>query len=362
MVKRRKINSKKKRENKKKKKELLDIFLNDFRNNILNYNNDLWSPNFNIKFKSVNSHSFFDIGVHKNIDMDTDPTIDINNPIPKDIKPCYKIRFYPNQIQQKIISDWNNRYIDMYNATLKFLKREFELVKTKKFPIIINKWKSIRTNHIKHIRDKIANTNIFSYIDKKKNKHNVKILAHTLDTAIRLATTMYCNAFDKFRNGNRKKLFRVRYWRKNKKSKMFTIEPCNFEPTIVNKIEVKSILKQHFGEVKVEDFYIDNKKFKLEDVYTTYKCECIIQHIKDPTGNKFYLIVPKKIKPKYEKRKRRNIISIDLGIRTFATGLSDYEVVKIGNCMSEIIEKGLKKIDRLNRSSIIPKKKEKKAN
>jgi hypothetical protein len=43
-------------------------------------------------------------------------------------------------------------------------------------------------------------------------------------------------------------------------------------------------------------------------------------------------------KQKYAERKRRNIVSIDLGIRTFSTGVSDYEVIKIGENINDIIK------------------------
>jgi putative transposase len=53
-------------------------------------------------------------------------------------------------------------------------------------------------------------------------------------------------------------------------------------------------------------------------------------------------------------------ISLDPGIRTFLTGISEDEVIKIGNNMGEKIKKLLKRKDNIKENENIPKRKKKK--
>ena len=134
------------------------------------------------------------------------------------------------------------------------------------------------------------------------------------------------------------KHFRIRYWRYNKKIKMLDLEKTNFCDN--------SIKKRHFGNV---NSYLDGIKYNLKDV------NCDSRLIYNEHDNKYILYVPVKDKLEdHEKIEGKNkLISLDPGLRTFMSGISESHILKIGSYCSEKIKSYLNRIDKINNNSKI---------
>jgi putative transposase len=76
--------------------------------------------------------------------------------------------------------------------------------------------------------------------------------------------------------------------------------------------------------------------------------------------DKYTLLVPISEKPIINNNKTENMISLDPGLRTFMTGISENESVKIGNNVNKIIEKDIKRINKIKDNEKVPIKTKKK--
>jgi len=174
------------------------------------------------------------------------------------------------------------------------------------------------------------------------NNRNNYIGIHDLDLAIKLACTNVKSCLTNMKNRNIKH-FRLRYWKFDKKIKILDFEKINFCDN--------SIKKRHFGNI---DSYLDGKKFKLENI----KCDSRL--IYNDFDKKYTLYVP--IKEESTKRciKKGKLISLDPGLRTFLSGISESHVVKIGTNCSDKINNYLNRIDKINNNDKITNSKKRK--
>lgn len=211
-----------------------------------------------------------------------------------------------NEQQQKIFQRWIKAYTIMYNETVKYIKNT---------PKCSLNYKKLRTNILKNKRDEIVQN---SGIDNKTN-----IYVHIIDTAIKLACANYKSALTNKKLGNIKH-FRIRYWRFNKSS--ITIE--------IEKQHVKDgfICKNIFGDIKYINF--DNSNLNQT---------CSIRY--DRKQNKYYLLIPEKIEISNEEQK--DTITLDPGIHTFMTGLSENKIIKYGDECYKYIKKKLEFTDKI---------------
>lgn len=289
------------------------------KNNIIKYNNSIWLPDNNIQYIK-NNNSWFDFNIYQSNIINNKPNIKNNNVYKKnEYYKCIKVKMILNKKQKIIFNSWFKSYICMYNETIKFIKNYY--IKNKK---TILDYKIIRTYYLKTIRDKI----ITNSSDIEKNR----IKTHILDCAIKLACSNYKSALTNLKNKNIKN-FKIKYWKFNKKSKLLEIEPSYFGK---NKNQLcYSVL----GDIK----YIYNKQeYKLDNISSA----CTLHY--NGKLNEYNLIIPIKNTINHNENKKE-IISIDPGIRTFITGISDNEVIKIGNNISDRIEKYLNRLDILNK-------------
>ncbi len=210
-----------------------------------------------------------------------------------------------NKEQKLILDSWFKSYICMYNNTIKFIKNFF--IKYKK---TILDYKKIRTYYLKNIRNEI--------ITNSSNIEKYRIKTHIIDCAIKLACSNYKSALSNLNNKNIKH-FKIKYWKFNKKSKLLEIEPSYFG---TNK---NNLCHSVFGDIK----YLYNKKeYKLNNITSA----CTLHY--NGKINEYNLIIP--IKSETEQiTNNKEFISIDPGIRTFITGISENEVIKIGNNISD---------------------------
>lgn len=302
-----------------------DNEFNKLNNNIKKYNNVIWCPKDEIKYEPLNTNSCFSI-LKKNNENEF-KNIKLNNKITKqntNIYKCLKVELIFDDFQKKIINRWFKSFILMYNETLKYIK----LRNNNKESLILD-FKQLRTYHLKETRNII--------IEKSQHPNylkDTKIKTHILDKAIQLACSNYKSALTNLKNKNIKH-FRIRYWKIIKDSYCLSIEPSYFTKS--------SLCYNILGNVKA--FY-NNEIFDLNLIKTKYKCECKLIYCK--TTNKYELFIPEKIElNNNDSIEKKQFISLDPGIRTFMTGLSNNDCIKI-NIKNNKIEHLLMKIDKIN--------------
>lgn len=314
MTHRRNYKKKKERSNKRKQYET------QLRTIIRKHGNDIWIPNHHNTTRSVNipTHSWYNSNKRSKRGR-KNRSIHVPNitKYPKHVIRCKKVILYPNQKQHRLFLMWMDGHIKMYNETLKFIKTH-RFNKTKPS----YSWKNLRTNYLKHIRDDII--------------AKIGIKAHMLDGAIKSACTAYKSAFSNLRNGNITH-FRIRYTKRSKPSKILYIESQYFDKN-----------KSTFCAGTMGEIIKSYNNFDLSDIKNIYKTECTLHY--NAGANRFTLLIP--LKENMTPTKNKKIVSIDPGIRTFLTGISENHVVEIGNNLYERTAKELKKIDNINNSKV----------
>lgn len=196
---------------------------------------------------------------------------------------------------------------------------------------VLNKYE-LRSLIMKNIKDKIIEESTLEDI-KDKRTH---IYSHILDTAIKLVCSNYESAMTNYNNGNIKH-FRMRYWKYNKINKAMEIENSFFKKN--------SICPEIFGNIQA----IYNKipfNLGLVEKDEKYKTDCKLCY--NSKNGKYKLFIPKKDKL-LNNNNPDEIVSIDLGIRTFAACMAKNSAVKIGDNASENIKNYLIKIDKLQK-------------
>lgn len=218
-----------------------------------------------------------------------------------------------------------NTQIQRHKKNLNTQKKEYN-----KLMIKLN-WKNVRTNHLKDIRDHIQ--------AKSTDNNKLRIRTHILDCAIKNACTSYKSCTTNFLNGNIKK-FRIRYWRHNKKNKTIEIEK--------EFIRNKKLLFDVFENFKL---VYNDEEYNLtgNETATILYCSDI---------KKYYLLVANKVEVK--ETKLTKYISIDQGIKPFASCRTNNELINIGTNIAGIIGNYLKKIDLINNTMTMNKKQKKK--
>ena len=350
-------------ENKKYKKFNIikrNQFLSNFKNNIHIYSDYIWTPNFNCPLNNIITESSFDFLRYRNKEnKQSILTEHILNPIGNDkndendiFRKAIKIKIFPTKKQKNMLMIWFDAYIEMYNETLKFLKNEYHIKRYNKSHFVSSNWKKIRNLMYQTKRNIMIKRIIIS------NDISYKVYSHTLDNAVKLVCSHYKTCFKNYNNGRMKKPFNIKYWKYNRSSKIMDFEHTCFKLSFCKKI---------FGNFKIENTHRNNKQFELKDIHNIYKTDVKLHY--NQKNNEFNFIIPerinhiniidieeeklnnnKKIYTINKEEKRKNVISIDLGVRTFINRISDNEVIKIGTKMGDVIEKYLKRIDRTNKS------------
>lgn len=308
----------------KNEKEIEKGKFNDkdkFINNIKSKQNNLWLPDINEKLYDIKNNTWFNIkesNKHKNkFKLKNDSNIKYDNIDEKvNIVKTKKILLRLNLNQKNIINNWFYAYIKMYNKTLEYIKNQYK--NNTKFTVnFINIRKSL-------LEDKRLIL----------EKSNIKV--HDIDYAIKLACTNYKSAITNKKNKHIKN-FKINYWKYNKKIKFIDLEKNNFcNNTIRQKI---------LGEVKG---YYNGEEYNFNEI--KHDCKLIYNgFIKE-----YILYIPEEVKCKDEKKEKNKIISLDPGIRTMFTGISENKIIKIGENIYEKINKYLERIDKINQNKKIP--------
>lgn len=222
---------------------------------------------------------------------------------------CKKIILLPNKNMKLILINWFNDYRLMYNETIKY----FNSCKYNKTKPIID-FKKIRTNILKEKKNIIRSKN--------------KVPSHTLDYAIKDACAMYKSALSNIKNKNINH-FRLRYIKSTKKQHFMTFEKTCFSK---NNFMCKTILKQQI-------------KNKSDFDYSSINCDSKL--IYNQLNNIITLLVPikKNVIDNIEFKNENSFISIDPGLRTYLTCLTNNNIIELGTDIKDFIKKNLKKIN-----------------
>jgi len=197
-------------------------------------------------------------------------------------------------------------------------------------------WKDMRTYYIYNKKKEIIKSSGCPDI-----KYNTEIYSHILDKAIQTACAGVKSCQTNLVRHNIHK-YKIRPWKYNRKILTMGVEKGLF---IHN-----TFCKEVLGTVKA---FKDNKEFKLSSILETYKVDCSISYNRE--HDKFTLYIPTKPEAK-EKADKRKVISLDPGLRTFLTGISENEVIKIGKAYNNET-KSITKVKRYVRKIINIKKK-----
>jgi IS605 OrfB family transposase len=293
----------------------------NFKKKIEEFDLKLWKPTLDDSYDNLTLNTWFNIEESHTHKKSKFVQKDIN-PVKDDYMKCKKIMLKLTGEQKEIIDRWMYAYIFMYNETIKFLRI------TKDAP---KNFQKLRTLHLKEIRDAIIKKS-----QLLKYEIDTKIKTHIIDTAIKLVITNYKSAISNYKNGHIKK-FRIRYWRCKSKCTM-EIEPSYFRKG--------TLCKKILGQLKG---YYNNKLYDFNNI----KKACKFSHNRDT--NEYYLYVPENCSNENINHSRE-FISLDPGIRTFMTGLSECQGVKIGDGCGRVFKNINLKIDSISSREDIKKK------
>jgi len=345
LLKKQKIEKYKKDKKEKQKKELAK-----FKKKIIQNKNDL--PKTNIKYYNYKStDSWFSIKEYSVVEKCN--TIQYSKSVEdKELIKCQKIIMSLTEEQKKIINSWFDAYTKMYNATLKYIYENYNIKKcgTNRTELIeelkrINNDEDIETFYnfynlrsiLYDIKNKIIEDSKIESINR-----NTKINAHTLDYAIRLLCSNFKSIKTNILRGHMKR-FRMKFWRNNRVSKTLEIEH--------QYIKNNKICHKILGDIK---YFYNGSEVDLINIDSNVKI-----NYNDET-KEYSLLVPIKFNNKIIENKKENLISLDPGLRTFMTCVSETKVTEIGTNVNKIIGKDILNLAKIKSKNISKKKKKKK--
>ena len=312
---------------KKKKK---DFFLDNYKNIISKYKNNL--PNEILtNTNKYKTDSWFDINITKCNECTNN--INYKTKFPKEIINCKKIKMILTATQKDIINIWFKSCTNMYNKTLEYINKTFLINKN-------NKKIDRKAYNFIYIRSKLLNEkhNILNNSQLKNNDKNTKIYTHTLDYIIKQLTTNIKVSITNFNRGNIKK-FNIKKWKYNRPSQTIDIEKESYNKN--------GFCYKILGDIKYE---YNNKSFILEKLKNNVKINYNI------ILDEYTLLIPEKHIPITILNKDKNIIVLDPGLRVFMTGLSESESIEIAPNINKIIRKKIKKLNNIKNNELIPNK------
>lgn len=263
-----------------------------------------------MKYKQIRTDSWFDTNKAKfkhTINIDNNK---YNKPFTNTIIKCRKVIILPNSEQKEILLSWFEAYRKMYNKTLTIINQLITDNDKNKFNFMY-----VRTSKMKELKKEL--------IDK------TKINSHILDGAIKLACTSYKSAMSNHRNGNIKH-FRIRPIKQSKNSKILDIEKTSFNS--------KGFCTRVLGTM------LNNENFNYREINKDSKL-----HYNKITS-KITILIPYECTSNIDNSNITNqkFISIDPGMKTFLSGLTNNRLLNIGTNVITTLKKELVKLDKFS--------------
>ena len=295
--------------------------LNILKYQINQFSHNFSKPNVKLKYNYINTNSWFHIQQHNKTLFNKQHINVIKDDLDNDGFFTRKIRLILEDWQQNIMLKWMDAYTHMFNITTKYFKKcRFN-----------NIYPSLNITNLKEILKRKKNK-IYKKSKINVNNKDIFVDRHLLDYAINDAKNRYKSCLTNFNNGNIKH-FRLRYLRLNKNNKIIKVEKSAFTNDC--------FYKRTFKKIKLDTTH--NINFKKELVTTS-----IIQYLKDK--NQFMLLI--KYRQHKTKNHKKDIISLDPGIRMPFTGYSNKDIVNIGPNINKHIRNKLNKIDCIMASDL----------
>ena len=299
----------------------------------LNENKNALPTKFHKTTKNIKTDSWFNINYNNK--YKSIPTTNIDDKIykckfPKKIMKSKRVIMDLTTLQKDIINNWMAVYTKMYNGTLEFLQNKFPIFKN----TITRKQMIEQRNHYQFTDYKNVRPNMITYRNKliKESqlthiKENTKISAHNINYAI----IQLCNnikvCHTNIIRGNMK-TFRMKYLKHTRPSQTIDIE--------LSAIRNNKICYSTLGNIK---YIYNGKDYVLPEI--NYGVKINYNKIK----NEYSLLIPETETPKAVGHTKNKIVVLDPGLRTFMTGLSEFECLKIGDNVNNKIAKKIKKIN-----------------
>lgn len=262
---------------------------------------------------STNTNSWFN---HKSINSESQIDFDETfkrAPYIKKFKRCTKIKLILNKTQKLIINNWFNACITVYNETASRLRMGKYVGSSNQLFMIIRDELSEFKHGVSTKSLELLNK-IPSIGNKFTVSHQVKI--QMLNQPIKEACKNYAIG--------------------KKQIVHFVLENIKFNIPIKTLHLEKAcftngtICQRALGRVRAK---YDKKDFNFDDIIKMHKSDCSLKF--DSGHNEYYLYVPTDVDVQNERQKKnenpKKMISIDLGIRTFATGITESSAEKICN-------------------------------
>lgn len=242
----------------------------------------------------------------------------------------FQIKLFPTVEQKNILLNWMDAYIDIYNKVL-------EKIKNKRREVSEQKNKVLKYNEI-DLKLSIASLKK-EFVDfKEQLSKKTNINKHILDYAINDAITMFKSSVTNL-NRKRIKKSRLRYLKKSKSNKIIKVEKILWKSDGF----CTSILGQSLKSEPVINYE------KVIDKVAIIKYDC--------KYDCFTLFIRKELKQNQHSIKTQKIISLDPGLRTFMTGVSNEHVVEYAPNLKKKIMTCLKKIDGIKSNKDVKNKK-----
>jgi putative transposase len=262
---------------------------------------------YKLKYKKIKTNSWYK-SKKANLKNNMNKFVFNNDEINDKVIKCKKIILLPTEKQKEILLLWLEYYRKMYNETIKVI---YKLMKDNNKNMF--SFRYIRTYLMKNVKQK--------FVLKSK------IYSHILDGAIKLACVSFKSAESNLKNRHITH-YRIRPIKQSKKSKVLDLEKTFFSK--------EGFCIKMFGPMK------NNDNFNYKDI----NCDSKLHY--NQMTDRFTLLVSYEYICK-EKTNDNSFISIDPGIKTFLTGLTNDSIYNLGTNVVEVIKKELTEIDRFSK-------------
>lgn len=288
--------------------------------NVKKYGSDFRIPSLNDKFADVETNSWFDAKINQKYNFNNHEfNIEYQNLSNTD--DGYSTRFielFPTFEQIKVLDNWSECYVKMYNETISVLRKMIHDKKSIK-KITYNQ---LRDNYMKSIKQKIHEESAIKVFIN--NKHTIsKMPMHELNMPI---YSVFKTKIEMVKSlGKDPDKGRLRYIKMSKENKHISICKESYTKTGFCVSNLGKIMK-----CGIDDF--------------DYKSERITTNIVKKIKGKYFLLL--KFNRKEEKTTTDDTIGIDLGEYPTVNGYAKNTMLQI-NTNKEIIRNKLREICRL---------------